>query len=140
MNRFLGRYSAEIYAVMRMVLGFLFACHGSQKLLGVPGSGPTMPLLSLMGLAGVIELLGGVLIAIGLEVGWAAFVASGQMAVAYFMAHAPNSFWPVVNKGELAVVYCFVFLYLAAEGDGKWSVGAALRGSSRRQAGTAVRP
>jgi putative oxidoreductase len=127
MNRFLGRYSAEIYAATRVVLGFLFALHGAQKLLGFPGApGPRAPLFSLMGLAGTIELVCGTMIAIGLEVGWAAFLASGTMAFAYFIAHASRSFWPVVNQGELAVVYCFVFLYFAAKGDGKWAVSSLL--------------
>lgn len=127
MDRWIGRYSPELYALMRIVLGFLFTCHGAQKILGFPGPGTKVPPFSLVGLAGAIELVCGTLIAVGLGVGWAAFLASGLMAFAYFMAHASRSFWPVLNQGELAVVYCFVFLYMASRGSGKWSVDAALR-------------
>lgn len=126
MNRWIGRCAPELYAVMRIVLGFLFACHGAQKLAGVPGDHPKVELVSLIGLAGVIELMGGIMIAVGFMAGWAAFVASGQMAFAYFMAHASKSFWPVLNGGELAVVYCFVFLYMSSRGSGKWSVDQVL--------------
>jgi putative oxidoreductase len=106
---------------MRIVVGLLFACHGAQKLFGFFGGvgeqpGTTVPLISLMGLAGVIELVGGLLIAIGLLTRLAAFIASGLMAAAYVMGHAPRGPWPIENDGELAVVYCFVFLYIAAKG------------------------
>jgi putative oxidoreductase len=119
--RFLDSYSGYLYATMRVVAGFLFACHGAQKLLGVLGGfggtpGATAPLFSMMGLAGVIELGGGILIMLGLFTRIAAFIASGQMAVAYFMAHFPRGFWPIQNNGELAALYCFVFLYIAARG------------------------
>jgi putative oxidoreductase len=113
---------------MRVVLGLLFACHGGQKILGFPPGGHGRPpLASLMGAAGLIELLGGLMIAIGLFAGFAAFVASGQMAVAYFMAHFPKDSWPINNGGELAVVYCFVFLFIAAHGSGAFSVDQAMR-------------
>jgi putative oxidoreductase len=123
MERWLGRYAEAIYAVMRIVVGVLFACHGAQKLFGAFG-GQSMLGNPMMTFAGVIELAGGLLVALGLFAGWAAFLASGQMAVGYFMAHAPNGFWPIVNKGELAVVYCFVFLYIAAKGAGRFSLDA----------------
>jgi putative oxidoreductase len=123
MERWLGRYAEAIYAVMRIVVGGLFACHGAQKLFGAFG-GQSMLGNPMMTFAGVIELGGGLLVALGLFAGWAAFLASGQMAVGYFMAHAPNGFWPIVNKGELAVVYCFVFLYIAAKGAGQFSLDA----------------
>ena len=126
MERWLGRYAEAIYAVMRIVVGVLFACHGAQKLFGAFG-GQSMLGSPMMTFAGVIELAGGLLVALGLFAGWAAFLASGQMAVGYFMAHAPNGFWPIVNKGELAVVYCFVFLYIASRGSGTLSVDAAIR-------------
>jgi putative oxidoreductase len=126
MERFLGPYSAYLYAVVRIVAGLLFACHGAQKLFGVMGGidgrGATAPLMSMFGVAGIIELVGGLLIAVGLLTGWSAFVASGEMAGAYFMAHAPRGFWPIQNTGELAVLYCFVFLYIASRGAGVWSV------------------
>ena len=123
MERWLGRYAEAIYAVMRIVVGGLFACHGAQKLFGAFG-GQSMLGNPMMTFAGLVELGGGLLVALGLFAGWAAFLASGQMAVGYFMAHAPNGFWPIVNKGELAVVYCFVFLYIAAKGAGKFSLDA----------------
>jgi putative oxidoreductase len=103
----------------------MFACHGAQKLFGAFGA-ERMTGNPMMLAAGVIEFFGGVLIAIGLAASYAAFVASGQMAVAYFMAHASGGFWPIVNKGELAVLYCFVFLYISARGSGDWSVDAAM--------------
>jgi len=131
MERWLGRYSEVVYALMRMVVGLLFACHGAQKLFGVFG-GQNIPSSPLMVTAGVIELSGGGLVALGLWAGYAAFVASGHMAVAYFMMHAPGGFWPIVNKGEPAVLYCFVFLYIASRGSGRLSVDAlAGRGAHR---------
>src|SRR5687767_10794791 len=126
MQRWLGRYASYIYALLRIVAGFLFSLHGVQKLFGALG-GQSVELMSQMGLAGVIELVGGVLIAIGLFTSPVAFIASGEMAVAYFQAHAPRGFWPIMNGGELAVLYCFVFLYFAAVGSGKWSVDSLRR-------------
>jgi putative oxidoreductase len=117
----MSRASEFLYAVMRLVVGLLFACHGAQKLFGVLG-GVSQLSDTLLLAAGVIELVGGGLVAIGLWTGYAAFIASGQMAVAYFMVHAHKGFWPVVNKGELAVLYCFVFLYIASRGSGVLSV------------------
>jgi putative oxidoreductase len=132
MARFLGPWAPQIYALLRIVAGLLFACHGAQKLFGVLGGfggqpGTVVPLYSLMGLAGVIELVGGLCIAVGLLTGYAAFIASGEMAMAYFTAHAPRSFWPLQNNGELAVLYCFLFLYMAASGSGIWSLEHRLR-------------
>jgi putative oxidoreductase len=128
MERYLGRYSEAIYCLMRLMVGLAFAQHGAQKLFGLLG-GTKVPLASMPGAAGIIEFFGGLLIAIGLFAGWAAFIASGEMAVAYFMVHAGGGFWPLVNKGELAVVYCFVFLYIASRGSGRYSVEAAIRKS-----------
>jgi putative oxidoreductase len=127
MERWLGRYSEVLYAVMRAVLGFLFACHGAQKLLGKFG-GQGWPSEPMMLIAGIIELGGGILVAIGLWAGFAAFLASGLMAFAYFMVHAKGGFWPILNRGELAVVYCFVFLYIASKGSGRYSVEGLMRG------------
>ncbi|UOQ54668.1 DoxX family protein [Hymenobacter cellulosivorans] len=115
-------YASYAYALLRIVVGLLFAMHGSQKLLGFPGDGSGMPLASLMGVAGIIELVGGLLIMLGLFTRPAAFLASGTMAVAYFMAHFPKHPLPIINEGELAVVYCFVFLFIAAYGSGIWSL------------------
>jgi putative oxidoreductase len=124
MERFLGRYSDAIYASMRIIVGLLFACHGAQKLFGLL-EGKMVPIDSLMGVGGVIELVGGLMMAVGFFAGTAAFLASGMMAVGYFMAHAPKGFWPILNHGELAVAYCF--LSLASRGSGRFSVDAALR-------------
>ena len=124
MDNYLGKFSHYFYALLRIVAGVMFAMHGSQKLLAWPGDKPALELFSLMGFAGIVELIGGILIAIGLFASWAAFIASGQMAFAYFMAHAPEGPLPILNKGELAVLYCFVFLFIAANGSGVWSVDA----------------
>jgi putative oxidoreductase len=126
MERYLGRFSEPIYAILRIVVGVAFSMHGMQKVLGMFGS-PKMPPTSLPGIGGVIELVAGLLIAVGFLAGWAAFIASGEMAVAYFKVHFPQGFWPIVNKGELAVVYCFLFLYIASRGAGIWSVDRAMR-------------
>jgi len=121
MQRFLGRYSEIAYTLLRVVAGLMFAVHGAQKLFGVL-EGRQPPVGSLFWVGGVIELVGGLLIAIGLFTSWAAFIASGEMAVAYFMVHAKDGFWPILNKGELAVLYCFVFLYIACRGGGRYRV------------------
>jgi putative oxidoreductase len=125
------RYPDQAYALLRIVGGFLFTAHGIQKLLGgfggVDGEGGTVALFSLMGVAGLIELVAGVLVMVGLGASPAAFLASGLMASGYFMAHFPNGFWPIQNGGELAAVYAFVFLFVAAKGDGRWSVLRAIR-------------
>lgn len=125
MQRWLGKWSDLIYGLMRIVVGFLFMQHGAQKLFGLLG-GVAMH-QGLMLVAGIIEFFGGVLVMIGLFAGWAAFIASGMMAVAYFMVHASGGFWPIINKGEAAVLYCFVFLYIASRGSGRLSVDALLR-------------
>jgi putative oxidoreductase len=126
MERWLGKYSEMIYAILRIVMGLLFACHGAQKLLGMFG-GLGVPLTPLIIAAGIIELFGGALVALGLWAGYAGFITSGQMAAAYFMMHSPGGFWPIVNKGELAVLYCFGFLYIASRGSGRMSVESLVR-------------
>lgn len=127
MERVLGRFSPQFYALMRIVVGLLFACHGAQKLFGIFG-GRHMPLMSQFGLAGVIEFGGGLLIAIGFLTATIAFIASGEMAYVYFTQHFPRGAVPIQNGGELAVLYCFVFLYIASRGAGIWAVD---RGSRR---------
>ena len=124
MQRWLGRYSPYLYALLRIVAGFLFFQHGLPKLFGGFGRPAPAELMSQMGLAGIIEVVGGALIAIGLFTSPVAFIASVEMAVAYFQSHLPRGPWPVTNGGELAALYCFVFLYFAAVGSGKWSVDA----------------
>jgi len=123
---FLSRFSAQIYGLLRIVSGFMFAMHGAQKLFGWP-SGEPMTGVPLMLVAGIIEFVGGLMIGLGFGTRIAAFIASGEMAAAYFMVHAKDSFYPLVNHGELAVVYCFLFLYIAATGSGKLSIGGAMR-------------
>ena len=126
MEKWLGKYSSFFYALLRIVAGVLFACHGAQKLFGVWG-GQQVVLASQFGAAGVIEFVGGLLIAIGFLTGTAAFIASGEMAYAYFTAHMPKGGVPIQNGGELAALYCFVFLYVAARGAGIWGVDKRTR-------------
>jgi len=125
----MARFEGVALALLRLVVGFLFVQHAAQKLFGALG-GHAVPLSSMLGVAGVIELIGSVLIAIGLFTRPAAFVLSGEMAAAYFTTHAPRGFWTIANGGELAVLYCFLYLYLWARGAGPISVDAAL-GRSR---------
>ncbi len=117
---FMKQYKDQTYALMRIISGFLFLWHGSQKLLGFPPD--RMAESALMYAAGSIELIGGVLIMIGLFTAPVAFLASGLMAAAYWMAHGGNDLLPILNRGELAVLYCFVFLYISSKGSGTWSV------------------
>ena len=130
MEKWLGKYSNVLYALMRIIAGFLFACHGAQKLFGVLGGQKQEA--TLMIAAGVIELAGGILIAVGLFGSYVAFIASGEMAVAYFKQHSPGGFWPIVNRGELAVLFCFVFLYIASQGSGILSIDALIAKARRR--------
>ncbi len=113
---------------LRVVAGFLFAQHGAQKLFGVLGSEPVESLMSLRGAAGVIEFFGGLMLMLGLFTRPVAFIASGQMAVAYFMVHVPLGFWPIMNRGELAAFYCFTWLFFFTHGGGRYSVDAWLAG------------
>jgi len=122
---FMKKYSSQTYALMRMIVGFLFLWHGSQKLLGYPSPMPMVPPAFITYIAGPLELFGGILIMVGLFTSWTAFLCSGLMAVAYWMAHGPKGFLPTENGGELAVLYCFVFLFISATGSGIWSVDAA---------------
>lgn len=124
MTKLLAPFRLTIYALLRIVTGSLFAFHGFQKLFGLFGASEAAPLLSQRGLAGIIEGVGGVCIALGFFTSPIAFLASGQMAVAYFQAHAPRGLFPIENGGELAILFCWVFLYIAASGTGKWGVRA----------------
>lgn len=125
------RYAPQVYALFRIVVGFLFLFHGAQKILGMFGGmgGGTAPMMSMPWIAGIIELVGGILVMIGLFTHVAAFICSGEMAAAYFMVHQPQGTWPIQNQGELAALYCFAFLYIAARGGGLWSADAAMRRS-----------
>jgi putative oxidoreductase len=124
----LGKAQGELLSVLRIMTGLLFLQHGTQKMLAFPpfpDAPPGWPeFLTLSWFAGFIELIGGTLLVLGLFTRIAAFICSGQMAVAYFYAHAPNSFFPILNGGDAAILYCFVFLYLAAAGPGPWSLDA----------------
>lgn len=138
-NSSLQTWTPRAQAVLRVVAGFLFLQHGTAKLFGVPHvqAFDTLTLFSLVGLAGVLELCGSALIILGLFTRLTAFILSGEMAVAYFMVHAPQGHFltPSLNQGELAVLYCFIFLFFAAAGGGAWSLDGA-RGQARRAAGS----
>jgi putative oxidoreductase len=130
----LNRFADPVYCIARLIIGLMFACHGGQKILGFPpgGSGDPLDTLGLVG--GWIELAAGFLIAFGLFTRIAAFVSSGQMAVAYFMVHGPRDFFPIVNKGESAVFYCWFFLFVFFYGPGRWSIDALIKGRTRAPA------
>ena len=134
MEKLLVNYAPQIYAILRIVFGFLFFCHGLQKVFGLFGGvdGAAAPLFSLFGVAGMIEIIGGLLVTLGLFTGTVAFILSGQMAVAYFIGHFPAGIWPLENKGEEAVLYCFIFLYMATQGSGIWNLDAARQRPARR--------
>jgi putative oxidoreductase len=125
----LNDWTPRMRSILRIVTGLLLLQHGTAKILGIPSMPgfANLQLTSLMGVAGLIELIGGILTVIGLFTRSTAFVLSGFAAVAYFMAHAPKGFYPILNGGELAVLYCFVFLYLVFAGAGPWSVDASRR-------------
>jgi putative oxidoreductase len=124
----LARWAPILLSVLRIVAGFLFIAHGTQKLLGFPApAGFEVTLMSRAGIAGLLEIVGGALLILGLFTRPVAFVLAGEMAFAYFLAHAGQNFWPLLNRGELAVLYCFLFLYFAAAGGGPLSLDA-LRG------------
>jgi putative oxidoreductase len=122
----LSRYSGTVYCIMRIVVGLLFACHGGQKILGFPPVQKAMQLDTLGMVGGYIELIGGFCIALGLFTQIAAFLACGMMAVAYFKVHMPGGFFPIINRGEPAVVYCFVFLYIFFHGGGWLSLDSLI--------------
>jgi putative oxidoreductase len=118
----LNRFADPVYCITRLIVGFLFACHGSQKLLGFPPGGHGAPTDALGLLGAWVELVCGLLIAVGLLTRLAAFIASGEMAVAYFMVHASQHLFPIVNRGESAVFYCWFFFFAIFYGPGRWSI------------------
>ncbi len=117
-----GGLHAFTLNTLRIITGFLIAPHGAQKLFGVLGKEPVDSILSLSGVAGVLEFFGGIAIILGIFTRQVSFVLSGLMAAAYWMAHGPEAFWPIVNQGELAAFYCFVFLFLSVHGGGEYSI------------------
>lgn len=131
MLKALARFEPQAYALLRIVAGLLFLFHGMQKVFGMFGR-EAVALTSLRGIAGLIELVGGGLLMVGLFTVPTAFIASGEMAAAYFMSHQPQAIWPIQNRGELAALYCFVFLYTATRGSGIWSLDR-LRERNRRK-------
>lgn len=129
----LSRWQPQLLAILRIVVGLLFVEHALSKFFAFPVPFPVHPLPPMLIAAGVVELVAGVLVTIGLFTRPAAFVASGEMAFAYFIGHFPKSFWPLANMGENAILFCFIFLYLAAAGAGAWSIDSArLRNSPIR--------
>jgi putative oxidoreductase len=123
MDTFLATWRPRLLSILRIVTAFLFMQHGTQKIFGFPAPQRNeFDLMSLSGMAGALELIGGALLLLGLFTRPTAFVLSGLMAFAYFLAHAPQGFWPLVNGGELAALYSFLFLYLVCAGGGEWSV------------------
>ena len=132
----LEAWSPRVLAAVRVITALLFIEHGLMKLVAFPAAVPGLPspLPAILVAAALIEIVGGALIAVGLFTRIAAFICSGEMAVAYFMFHAPNSFWPAVNQGDAAILFCFVFLYLAFAGAGAWSIDVALSNSQPKLA------
>ena len=122
----LSAYAPQMLSVLRITSALIFMAHGTQKILNFPPATQPVDLASLGGIAGFFELVGGALLVIGLFTRPAAFVLSGVMAFAYFIAHAPESFFPILHGGDAAILYCFVFLYIACAGAGPWSVDAMM--------------
>jgi putative oxidoreductase len=125
MKLFMSSCNFQCYALMRIIVGFLFLWHGTQKLFGFPSAMPGGVPAFITYIAGPIELIGGILVMIGLFTRWSAFLTSGLMAFAYWMAHGTKAVLPFQNGGELAALYCFVFLFISTQGGGIWSVDAA---------------
>jgi putative oxidoreductase len=129
---FVSSYETQLYSLLRIIVGFLFLWHGSQKLLTLPQAGISMPLYIVF-IAGPIEFFGGILVMFGLWTRWAAFICSGEMAFAYWIAHGTNMILPFLNGGELAIIYCFVFLFISSRGSGTLSVDHFLEKRRIRQ-------
>jgi putative oxidoreductase len=130
----LNRFADPVYCITRLIVGLLFACHGSQKLVGFPPGGHGAPTDALGLLGAWLELVCGLLVAVGLLTRLAAFIASGEMAVAYFMVHASQHLFPIVNRGESAVFYCWFFFFAIFYGPGRWSIDALIKGGARPEA------
>jgi putative oxidoreductase len=129
MDAFAGRFAPYMLSVLRIIAALLFIEHGTQKILGFPEPPPAgfPTFLSLLWWQGAIELVGGLALLVGLGTRLVAFILAGDMAAAYWMVHAPKSFWPALNAGDAAILYCFVFLYIACAGGGAWSIDKHLK-------------
>jgi putative oxidoreductase len=127
---FLSKYETQIYSILRILAGFLFLWHGSQKLFNFPPSGHEIP-FNVFIIGGTVEFFGGLFIMLGLFTRWAAFISSGEMAYAYWTVHGTNALLPLLNIGELAVIYCFLFLYIAVKGPGQYSIDNLLKMSKK---------
>lgn len=125
METLISKYELQLYSILRIVAGFLFLWHGSQKLFNIPHTDYKMASY-IVYIAGPVEFFGGLLVMAGLWTRWAAFICSGEMAVAYWKAHGLHALLPIVNSGELAVIYCFLFLFISAKGSGNFSVDKLL--------------
>ena len=130
---FMSKYESQIYAVLRILVGFLFLLHGSQKLFNFPASGGQAIPLHILIFGGGVEFIGGLLIMFGLFTRWSAIIASGQMAYAYWSVHGLSAVLPVVNKGEMAILYCFIFLYISAKGSGIFSIDQLLENRKKKE-------
>lgn len=128
LDQITAAWAPRVLSLLRIITALLFMEHGTQKLFGYPAPFPMAELPTMILVAGILEVVGGALVAVGLFTRPVAFILSGQMAVAYFMAHATKSFFPIVNGGDGAILFCFVFLYLAFAGGGAWSLDALIRG------------
>ena len=139
---FLDRWQGPLLSVLRIVTALLFIAHGTSKLLAFPGLAPMatgpIPPFSFMGVAGLLELVGGALVLIGLFTRPVAFLLSGEMAIGYWLVHASKSIYPSINMGDAAILFCFVFLYIAAAGPGPWSLDASRRGPRLSTGGSAT--
>ena len=123
-----GRWAGQALSLLRIVAALLFVMHGTSKLLGFPSDAMSPPPMSLFWIAGVLEILGGLMLIVGVGSRPVALLLSGEMAIAYWMVHAPQSTYPMLNGGESAILFCFVFLLIAAAGPGPWSLDASMRG------------
>jgi putative oxidoreductase len=134
MNKMLTRWMPQVLSAVRIMASLLFIEHGTQKLLGFPAPGPrgVAELLSMTGFEGCLEIFGGALLAVGFQTRIVAFLLSGKMAVGYFMVHAPRSFYPVLNNGDAAILFCFIFLLFVFSGGGAWSIDSILGRNPKR--------
>ena len=126
---FMSKFEIQTYDILRIFTGFLFLWHGSQKFFNFPPSGHEIPMTTAIIIGGSVELLGGLLVMFGLFTRWAAFISSGEMAYAYWTVHGIRAVLPIINMGELAILYCFIFLYISAKGSGNFSIDHLLMGN-----------